>query len=104
MRRALVGVSLISDSIDARAPSAVRVSMIGFDEGSEQERSLDGRSVGAINADLSDAVDVTQAVPLPENKDICFLGMMKAGPFEIDSATALVMLSAPTNVNGRSSE
>ena len=28
MRRALVGVSLISDSIEARAPSAVRVSMI----------------------------------------------------------------------------
>ena len=28
MRRALVGVSLMSDSIEARAPSAVRVSMI----------------------------------------------------------------------------
>ncbi len=28
MRRALVGVSLMSDSMEARAPSAVRVSMI----------------------------------------------------------------------------
>ena len=81
--------------------AAVRVSMVGFDAGTELERQLDGHTVRSINADLTAHVDVTQAPPLRENADLCFLGMMKGGPFDIDGATARVMLAAPPNPNGR---
>lgn len=79
----------------------VRVSMIGFDAGTETERVLDGLPTEMINADLSGQVDVTQARTLAENARLVFLGMMKGGPFELDTAQAHAMLSAPTNVNGR---
>ncbi len=39
MRRALVGVSLMSDSMEARAPSAVRVSMISPSEHEEGDHA-----------------------------------------------------------------
>jgi type II restriction/modification system DNA methylase subunit YeeA len=81
--------------------AAVRVSMVGFDNGSETERILDGRSVNSINSDLSYRPDVTTAKTLGENSGICYLGMMKAGPFDIDDLTAEKMLSAPINPNGR---
>jgi hypothetical protein len=57
--------------------------MIGFDNGTQKWRELDGYIVDSINSDLSSNVDVAQATPLGENKGICFLGMMKAGPFDI---------------------
>ena len=81
--------------------AAVRVSMIGFDRGNETIRFLDGKQVTKINPDLTSAVDVTIASPLNENKKICFLGMMKAGPFDIDAETAGEMIEAPVNPNGR---
>jgi type II restriction/modification system DNA methylase subunit YeeA len=81
--------------------AAVRVSMIGFDDGSDTERTLEGVSVSAISPDLTArGVDVTTAAILPENAGIVFLGMMKAGPFDLDGETARAMLSAPVNVNG----
>ncbi len=82
--------------------AAVRVSMVGFDNGSESVKLLDGASVQHINSDLTASVDVTRAVQLAENKGICYLGMMKAGPFDIDENTAQEMLLAPINPNGRS--
>ena len=82
--------------------AAVRVSMVCFDNGTEKARNLDGVQQTAINADLTSHVDVTVAKELPENNGLCFLGMMKAGPFDIDSNTARTMLSAPINPNGRS--
>ncbi len=81
--------------------AAVRVSMVGFDNGSDHSRTLNGLPVEAIYADLTSLVDVTIAKKLPENRDICFLGMMKAGPFDIDANTAMRMLEAPVNPNGR---
>ncbi len=82
--------------------AAVRVSFVGFDNGIDQNRSLDGLPVTAINRDLTTGGDVTGASPLAENDGICFLGMMKAGPFDIDGVTARQMLDAPVNPNGRS--
>ncbi len=79
----------------------VRVSMICFDDGSETEKELDGVSVRFINADLSTQADVTQWQHLRENENLCFLGMMKAGPFDIDSSKATQMLAA-TNVSRKS--
>ncbi len=81
--------------------AAVRVSMVGFDNGTEQRRLLDGKPVAAINADLSSHSDVTQARRLAENQGVCFLGIMKAGPFDLDDSTAKEMLRAPLNANGR---
>jgi type II restriction/modification system DNA methylase subunit YeeA len=82
--------------------AAVRVSMIGFDGNIEKERFLDNHKVSFINADLSSHANVAnKAIPLPENAGLCFLGMMKAGPFDIDAGTAGQMLSASNNPNGR---
>jgi hypothetical protein len=81
--------------------AAVRVSMVGFDDGSETDRKLDGFSAESINADLTGATDITKARPLPENLGICFMGASPKAPFDIDYATARQMLAAPINVNGR---
>ena len=81
--------------------AAVRVSIVGFDGGGEKERALDGKSVSQINPDLTARVDVTGAQRLKENEGLCFLGMMKAGPFDIDAQTAKTMLEAPINPNDR---
>ncbi len=81
--------------------AAVRVSMVGFDDGSETERTLDGQAVSQINSDLTSSIDVTKAKPLRENQDLCFLGVMKGGPFDIDAETAKAMLRAAVNPNGR---
>lgn len=81
--------------------AAVNVSMVGFDNGAETYKLLDGVSVLQINADLSSGVDLTQAVPLAENAGICFLGMMKAGPFDINASIAQVMLDASGNPHGK---
>lgn len=81
--------------------AAVRVSMIGFDDGSQKERQLDGVVVTAINSDLTSTADVTQASVLAEDENLCFLGVMKSGPFDIPEETAKDMLEAPLNPNGR---
>jgi type II restriction/modification system DNA methylase subunit YeeA len=80
--------------------AAVRVSMIGFDDGSQKDRQLDGARVGVINSDLTSAVDVTRAAALQENEQLCFLGIMKAGPFDIGAEEAQKMLASPLNPNG----
>ena len=80
--------------------AAVRVSMIGFDDGAEVEKALDGITAPIIHSDLSSTVDVTLAQAITENKDLCFLGVMKGGPFDIDTATAQRMLDDANNPNG----
>jgi type II restriction/modification system DNA methylase subunit YeeA len=81
--------------------AAVRVSLIGFDDGTEKERELDGVFVSSINADLSAGSDLTAALPLDENQGIAFQGPVKVGHFEVDPETARKMLSAPVNPNGK---
>ena len=81
--------------------AAVRVSMVGFDNGSEQHRALDGVPVISINPDLTGAADLSSANHLPENEALCFRTDEKGGPFDIDSAVANRMLQAPINPNGR---
>ncbi|MGI8858792.1 MAG: class I SAM-dependent DNA methyltransferase [Rubrobacteraceae bacterium] len=81
--------------------AAVRVSMVGYDDGSEAEKTLDGVPVAEIFADLTSRLDVTRAVALKENAGICFLGMMKSGPFDLETEVAHAMLRAPLNPNGR---
>jgi hypothetical protein len=68
--------------------AAVRVSIIGFDNGSEKQRTLDGSTVEAINADLTSSANVASAKALEENANFCFLGVMKGGPFDIMNIAA----------------
>ncbi len=81
--------------------AAVRVSMVGFDNGSQKERVLDGQPVSEIHADLTASANVATALPLTENSGLCFLGVMKGGPFDLTAEQARVMLAAPVNPNGR---
>jgi type II restriction/modification system DNA methylase subunit YeeA len=83
----------------------VRVSIVGQDDGSEQERMLDGKRVDVIYADLKGGAaglaDITTARFLRENAGIIFMGTTKGGAFDVDENTAAALLAAPTNVNGR---
>ena len=81
--------------------AAVRVSMVGFDDGSQRTRTLDGLHVDSINADLTASANVASALTLPENAGLCFLGVMKGGPFDLTEEQARAMLAAPLNPNGR---
>ncbi|MDP9472227.1 MAG: class I SAM-dependent DNA methyltransferase, partial [Chloroflexota bacterium] len=80
--------------------AAVRISIVGFDAGEEQERSLNGLPVTAINANLTAATDITAAKPLRENQGIAFMGDTKGGPFDVPGQLARCWLSLPTNPNG----
>jgi hypothetical protein len=82
------------------AGANVHISFVGQDDGEDTERTLGGRPVAAINADLSSGLDLTQARPLHENLGISFMGDTKGGPFEIDAGTARRLLAAP-NPDGR---
>lgn len=81
--------------------AAVRVSMVGFDDGTEQERHLDGTPAQTINSDLTGNVDITQANVLIENGNLCLRPDEKGGPFDIDDELAQKMLRA-SNESGRS--
>jgi len=80
--------------------AAVHVSLIGFDDGSEAEKLLDGKPVDIINANLSAGADLTQAVRLPENAGLSFMADVKGGAFDIPEDVALTMLASP-NPDGR---
>jgi type II restriction/modification system DNA methylase subunit YeeA len=80
--------------------ASVHVSMIGFDNGAERERVLDGGVVASINANLTSAADTTRAGALGENKGVAFQGPVKVGKFEIDEQAALNFLSSP-NPHGK---
>jgi len=80
--------------------AAVRIAIIGFDDGSESDRVLNGLPVTTINANLTAIVDVTTAVPLRENQGISFKGDEKGGPFDIPDSLAQQWLALPPNPNG----
>ncbi|HEY3969563.1 MAG TPA: DNA methyltransferase [Planctomycetaceae bacterium] len=82
--------------------AAVRVSMVGFDDGAETMRVLDGNPVSSIHANLSAATaDVTHAKPIRDNQDISYMGDTKGGAFDIADAVAREFISQPCNPNGR---
>ncbi len=81
--------------------AAVRVSMVGFDDGSQTAPMLDGMPVETIHADLSAAANVASALRMEENAGLCFLGVMKGGPFDLTPEQAALMLQAPANPNGK---
>jgi len=73
----------------------VQVSMIGFDDGSQPKRTLDGKAVIYINADLSNGqLDLTQAKILLENSNLAFRGNQKGGSFDIPDELAQKFLKS----------
>ncbi len=81
--------------------AAVHVSFVGYDDGSEETRHLDGHPVAAINSNLTAGIDLTRVGRLRENLGIAFMGDTKGGPFDIDADVAAAMLASP-NPHGRS--
>jgi len=94
--------------------AAVRVSMVAFDGGQEQEKRLNTnkddvsslayintKPVSQIHSDLTEGADITSAVVLNENKHISFQGVIKVGPFDIDAQTAMRLQSASGNPHGK---
>ena len=82
------------------AGADVRVSMIGFDNGSEKNRTIDGKTIDDINANLTTATDVTEAKLLKANHRACFQGSQKIGSFDIEDELAKAMLNESGNPNG----
>ncbi|MCI0588410.1 MAG: class I SAM-dependent DNA methyltransferase [Planctomycetes bacterium] len=83
--------------------AAVHISFVGFDDGSERSRMLDGKPVSEIHANLTAGIDLTRARQLKENLGLSFMGDTKGGPFDISEAVAREMLATP-NPDGRSNE
>ncbi len=78
----------------------VHVSMVGFDDGTDTTRILDGNPAPTINANLTAATNITSARELHANAGIGFMGTTKQGPFEIPEALAFGWLHRP-NPHGR---
>ena len=74
--------------------AAVRVSMVGFDNGDESSIQLDGIPVKAIFSNLTADVDITGAKVLSENRLVSFQGIIKRGPFDMDASLAASMIAA----------
>jgi hypothetical protein len=81
--------------------AAVRVSIVGQDDGSETRRCLDGVEVAVIRADLTgDGADLTRARRLAENLGLAFMGDTKGGAFDVLAEQAATLL-AGSNREGR---
>jgi type II restriction/modification system DNA methylase subunit YeeA len=81
--------------------AAVHVSIVGFDDGAESTRHLDGAPVATINANLTSGLDLTSAHRLAENLGIAFMGDTKGGAFDVTGGVARTLLASP-NPDGRS--
>ncbi len=79
----------------------VHVSMVGFDDGTEKEKHLDGHVVSNINSNLTSATaDITKAVRLAANRAFGFIADVKAGQFDLHESDSLPLLHEP-NPNRR---
>ncbi len=82
------------------AGATVHVSMVGFDNGTETNRTLDKKPVEKINANLTSAADTVTAAILQSNQSQSFLGSCKGGPFDITEDEAIILLGQSGNPNG----
>lgn len=106
-RRVLEGVKATGDIFLAWSDQPwvldganVHVSFIGYDDGTEKRRMLDGHPVESINANLTVGIDLTKALRLRENAGIAFQGVTPGGPFNLRHEEAGEMLARP-NPDGR---
>lgn len=78
----------------------VHVSMVGFDDGGEENKVLDGGTVGKIFANLTSYANILQTLVLQDSRGLAWMGDTKGGQFEIDFDRALEILGHP-NPHGR---
>jgi len=78
----------------------VHVSMIGFDDGSDNVRMLDSKLVLRTNANLTAEADISSAARIKANAEIGFIGVSMHGPFDIDEAKAIEFCTAGGNPTG----
>ncbi len=77
----------------------VHISMVGFDDGSEPTKNLDGRVVSTIHSNLtSRSADVTKAVRLGENLGIAYQGINRRTQFEVSGPKARSWMDAPNPI------
>jgi type II restriction/modification system DNA methylase subunit YeeA len=69
--------------------AVVHVSFVGFDDGSETRRLLDGAPVRKIHPDLTSEADLTSAARLRENAGLWAYGSQQKGSFDIPTDVAL---------------
>ena len=82
--------------------ATVHISVICFDDGSEDVRMLNGEVASRHKyRPYGCGADLTLAKRLQENLDVAFRGIDKIGEFDIDEATAISMMGQ-SNPNGRS--
>ncbi|MDD5139534.1 MAG: hypothetical protein PHY43_04640 [Verrucomicrobiales bacterium] len=85
------------------AGANVHVSMVGFDDGKQKDRTLNGELTKEIYSNLAGLEqDTTTALPLTSNAGIGFIGLLPAGPFAITSECAMQLIAQP-NLNGKPS-
>jgi hypothetical protein len=80
--------------------ASVHVSFLGYDDGSDTARTLNGHPVASINANLTSGLDLNLARSLKENLGIAFMGDTKGGAFDVTAEQAARMLAAK-NPDGR---
>jgi len=79
----------------------VHVSMVGFDQGTQTERTLDGSAVDTIQANLTaNQGDHGAAARIGMNAGVGFVGVAQKAPFDISDARAIEWLRTP-NPNGK---
>jgi hypothetical protein len=90
-----------SDRAWILAGANVHVSMIGFDDGGESVKILDGKAVAEIQPNLSSlSADISTAKKLKANESVGFIGTTKKAPLDVVETVALVLLNHP-NPNGK---
>lgn len=94
----------VSDREWILSGAMVHVSMVGFDDGTESDRVLNGTKVAAIPANLSHLIDVTEAQRIEANREIGYIGVSMHGPFDLaeNAATTLVWTAGNPNLRPNS--
>jgi type II restriction/modification system DNA methylase subunit YeeA len=82
----------------------VHVSIVCFDDGTEESKSLDGNIVPSINSDLTSDVDLSEGYILLENGNLSFQGVVLRGKFDMPRDKAEEMIKKLDNPNGRSNK
>lgn len=83
--------------------ATVHVSIVGFDNGTEQTRIIGEFPVASINSNLTGGIDLTKAVRLSENVGLAYMGDTKGGAFDIDARVAQGLIEQP-NPDGRNNQ
>jgi len=90
-----------SDRAWILAGANVHVSMVGFDNGAESVKTLDGKTVAEIQPNLSSlSADISTAKKLKANESVGFIGTTKKAPLDLVETLALKLLNDP-NPNGK---